>query len=69
MGLLTENKADIFPKGIPTNQVTQPFNQKANRHLFCAKKFQLFAALYERKPFNNLFLMGNFYLAICLTLY
>jgi hypothetical protein len=69
MGLLTENIADIFQKGIATNQLKQPFNQKAKRHLFCAKKFQLFAVVYEPKPFNNLFLLGNFYLAIYLTLY
>ncbi len=68
MGLLTENIADIFLKGIATNQVKLSFNQKANRHLFCAKKIQLFAIVYERKPFNNLFLLGNFSLAICLTL-
>jgi hypothetical protein len=69
MGLLTENIADIFQKGIATNLTDQRLNEKANSHLFYAKKNQLFAVVYERKPFNNLFLMNNFYLVICLALY
>lgn len=69
MGLLTENITDIFQKGIATNLVNQCFNGKANSHLFCAKKSQLFVFVYEPEPFNNLFLEHNFYPNIYLALY